>query len=110
MPGDIVVLGNLPVHKGTAAYEAVEAVGAQLLFLPTYTYDHQTINALHDAVSGAIDDICHSQADVCFAAAGYEPVGKIPSWQIGACATYVSAWGHAFVDRAKKTERRSISA
>lgn len=38
-PGDIVVMDNLPAHKITAAREAIEAVGAHLLFLPPYSPD-----------------------------------------------------------------------
>jgi len=33
-PGDIVIMDNLPAHKGAAVREAIEAVGAKLLFLP----------------------------------------------------------------------------
>lgn len=32
-PGDVVILDNLPAHKGTAVREAVEAASATLLFL-----------------------------------------------------------------------------
>ena len=38
-PGDVVILENLPAHKGAEAREAVEAVGARLLFLPPYSPD-----------------------------------------------------------------------
>ena len=38
-PGDIVVLDNLGSHKGKAARQAVELVGAQLRFLPPYSPD-----------------------------------------------------------------------
>jgi transposase len=37
--GDVVILDNLPAHKGAAVREAVEAVGARLLFLPAYSPD-----------------------------------------------------------------------
>jgi transposase len=36
-PGDLVVLDNLSVHKSSAARAAIEAAGAQLRFLPTYS-------------------------------------------------------------------------
>jgi transposase len=32
--GDIVVMDNLPVHKVAGVQEAIEAVGATLLYLP----------------------------------------------------------------------------
>ncbi|TVV75949.1 transposase [Sphingomonas solaris] len=35
--GDVVILDNLPAHKGAAARETIEAAGAQLLFLPPYS-------------------------------------------------------------------------
>jgi transposase len=38
-PGDIVVMDNLSAHKVTGVREAIEAVGAQLLYLPPYSPD-----------------------------------------------------------------------
>ena len=42
-PGDVVILDNLPAHKGAAAREAIEAAGARLLFLPPYSPDFNPI-------------------------------------------------------------------
>ncbi len=39
VPGDIVVLDNLGSHKGAAVRRAIEAVGAELRFLPPYSPD-----------------------------------------------------------------------
>src|SRR3954468_16737248 len=36
---DIVMMDNLPVHKVAAVRKAIEAAGAQLLFLPPYSPD-----------------------------------------------------------------------
>jgi transposase len=38
-PGHIVVLDNLSVHKSATARARIEAVGCQLVFLPTYSPD-----------------------------------------------------------------------
>ena len=38
-PGDVVILDNLPAHKGPAIRHAVESTCARLLFLPPYTPD-----------------------------------------------------------------------
>ena len=38
-PGDIVVMDNLPAHKVAGVREAIEAVGASLLYLPPYSPD-----------------------------------------------------------------------
>jgi len=38
-PGDILILDNLSAHKVAGVREAVEAVGAQLVYLPPYSPD-----------------------------------------------------------------------
>jgi transposase len=38
-PGDIVVLDNLGAHKVAGVRQAIEAAGAQLLYLPPYSPD-----------------------------------------------------------------------
>ena len=43
VPGDVVVLDNLPVHKVAGMAELVEARGARLLFLPPYSPDFAPI-------------------------------------------------------------------
>ena len=42
-PGDVVVLDNLAVHKHPEVRAAIEAVGAQLRFLPPYSPDFNPI-------------------------------------------------------------------
>ena len=42
-PGDTVIMDNLGSHKGAAVREAIEAVGARLLFLPPYSPDFNPI-------------------------------------------------------------------
>ena len=43
LPGDIVVMDNLPAHKPTAVRRAIEATGAELRFLPPYSPDFNPI-------------------------------------------------------------------
>ena len=43
--GDIVVMDNLPVHKVAGVEQAIEAVGAALLYLPPYSPDTQSDRA-----------------------------------------------------------------
>lgn len=38
-PGDIVVMDNLPAHKVARVQDAIEAMGTQLLYLPSYSPD-----------------------------------------------------------------------
>jgi transposase len=42
-PGDVVILDNLPAHKGSRVREAIEAAGASLLYLPPYSPDFNPI-------------------------------------------------------------------
>lgn len=91
-PDDVVILDNLPAHKGIAARLAIEAVGARLLFLPPYSPDFNPIenafpklksilrktaarsvphlwNAIRDVLPRFTTQECASY----FTAAGYEP-------------------------------------
>ena len=39
MPGDVVILDNLPGHKSAEAAALIRAKGAELIFLPPYSPD-----------------------------------------------------------------------
>lgn len=47
-PGDIVVMDNLPAHKGSAVRQIIEAAGAELRYLPPYSPD---LNPIEQAFS-----------------------------------------------------------
>ena len=91
-PNDVVILDNLPAHKGSAARLAIEAVGARMLFLPPYSPDFNPIeNAfsklksilrktaarsvaeLWDAIRDALPRFTPHECANYFTAAGYEP-------------------------------------
>jgi transposase len=91
-PGDIVILDNLPAHKPVAVRRAIEAVGAELRFLPPYSPDFNPIEmafskmkawlkktaarsraALERAITEAIDRITPTDCSGYFTATGYEP-------------------------------------
>lgn len=91
-PGDIVVMDNLPAHKTARVRQAIEAVGAELLFLPPYSPDFNPIEMafsklkaflkkvaartkddLWDAVAQGIQLFTQTECENYFAAAGYEP-------------------------------------
>ena len=90
-PGDTVVLDNLQAHKVAGVREAIEAAGAQLLYLPPYSPDFnpieqifaklkallrtaaaRTIPELWKAVRDAFAHITAQECRNCLAAAGYE--------------------------------------
>ena len=90
-PGDVVILDNLPAHKGAAAREAIEAAGARLLFLPPYSPDFnpienafsklkallrkaaaRTIDELWTVIGQSLDAFTPTECANYFAAAGYD--------------------------------------
>jgi hypothetical protein len=50
-PGDIVVMDNLPAHKGGKVREIIETAGAELRYLPPYSPD---LNPIEQAISRLI--------------------------------------------------------
>lgn len=89
---DVVILDNLPAHKGAAVRAAVEATGARLLFLPPYSPDFnpienafsklksilrkaaaRTVPELWDAIRDALPRFTPNECANYFTAAGYEP-------------------------------------
>lgn len=90
-PGDIVIADNLAAHKRAAARQAIEAVGASLLFLPPYSPDlnpienafaklkahlrkaaARNLDQLWAAIADAIDTFRPNECANYFAAAGYD--------------------------------------
>ena len=45
-PGDIVVMDNLSSHKASGVAEAIEAVGAEVWYLPPYSPDFNPIELM----------------------------------------------------------------
>lgn len=89
-PGDIVVMDNLASHKGKAVAEAIEAMGAQLWYLPPYSPDLNPIErmwsqvkslvkkakaraqgALYEAIGAALQTVGPNELAHYYAAAGY---------------------------------------
>jgi transposase len=89
---DIVIMDNLPAHKGVAVREAIEAAGATLLFLPPYSPDFnpiensfaklksilrkaaaRTVDQLYEAIREALPRFTPAECRNYFTAAGYEP-------------------------------------
>ena len=88
--GDIVIMDNLPAHKAAAVRAAIEAVGAELRYLPPYSPDlnpielayskfkallkkaaARSLEALWAAISSAIPEIGPDECVNYFNAAGY---------------------------------------
>src|SRR4051794_31877885 len=91
-PGDIVIMDNLPAHKGPTVREQIEAAGASLLYLPPYSPDlnpiemvfsklksiprtiaPRTVDALWQAIADALPRFSAQECWNYFKAAGYVP-------------------------------------
>jgi transposase len=53
-PGDLVVMDNLSSHKSASAVEAIEAVGAEVIYLPPYSPDLNPIENIFSKVKQLI--------------------------------------------------------
>ena len=53
-PGDFVVMDNLSTHKSAPAIQAIEAVGAQPVFLPPYSPDLNPIENIFSKIKQLI--------------------------------------------------------
>jgi transposase len=92
-PGDIVILDNLPCHKGERIRQAIEAAGAKLLFLPPYSPEfnpiekafaklkamlrraaERTVDGLRRAIARLLFLITPQECANFFADAGYDPI------------------------------------
>jgi transposase len=90
-PGDTVILDNLSAHKVAGVREALAAVGARLLYLPTYSPDFNPIErvfakikallrkaaarseaALHTAIRRVLRSFKPRECRRIIAAAGYD--------------------------------------
>ena len=69
-PDDIVVMDNLSPHKAAGVREAIESVGATVLYLPPYSPDYNPIENmwsklkthLRSAAARTFDDLCDAIA------------------------------------------------
>ena len=92
-PGDLVIMDNLPAHKGGAVRAAIEATGARLMLLPPYSPDFNPIEnafaklkallrkaaartkeALWQTTGDLLGEFSPQECANYFVAAGYEPV------------------------------------
>jgi len=90
-PGQLVVMDNLPAHRVAGVKEAIEARGAELLYLPPYSPDFnpienafakfkahvrkaaaRTFEALETAAANALLEFDPSECVNFFAHAGYD--------------------------------------
>lgn len=95
-PGHILVMDNLPVHKGERVRELIEGVGCELLYLPAYSPDYNPIEeafakvktilrkieartreAVVEAMGTALEAVTAQDARSFFRHAGYRTPGQL---------------------------------
>ena len=93
VPGETVIMDNLPAHKVRGVREAIEGAGAKLRYLPSYSPDlnpiemafsklkanlpaaaERTLDGLWEAVANALDCFKPKECQNYFTAAGYNPI------------------------------------
>lgn len=62
-PGQVVIVDNLSAHKNAKARTAIEAAGARLLFLPTYSPDFNPIELAFSKIKEALRAAAARSAD-----------------------------------------------
>ncbi len=89
-PGDIVIADNLGSHKTAAARQAIEAVGAELRFLPPYSPDLNPIEKLFSKLKALLKKAAHRTVDAL-----WQEIGKLlDTFSPQECANYLKSSGY----------------
>jgi transposase len=89
-PGDIVVMDNLGSHKGAAVRAAIEAAGAELLFLPPYSPDFNPIEKAFSKLKALLRKAAKRTVEALWAKIG----DLIPTFTPQECTNYFKAAGY----------------
>ena len=88
--GDVVILDNLPAHKGSRVRQAIEATGASLLYLPPYSPDFNPIENAFAKLKALLRKAAERTVEGLWAAIG-RLVDLFPPQE---CANYFAAAGY----------------
>jgi transposase len=90
-PGDIVVLDNLGSHKVDGVREAIEAVGAALLYLPPYSPDLNPIELAFSKLKRLLREAATRSVEEL-----WTTIGKLlDRFSPAECANYIRHCGFA---------------
>ena len=89
-PGDIVVMDNLPAHKRAQVRVALEAAGAQLMYLPPYSPDLNPIEMAFAKLKAALRKAAARSIQALIAAIA-QALTTFPPQE---CANFLAAAGY----------------
>jgi transposase len=90
VPGDIVVMDNLPAHKVGGVRKAIEAQGAELLYLPPYSPDLNPIEQAFAKLKALLRKAAERTVDGLWNAIGL----LLDLFQPAECANYLANSGY----------------
>jgi len=90
-PGDIVVMDNLSSHKVAGVRQAIEAVGARLLYLPPYSPDLNPIEQLFAKLKTLLRKLDPRSVEATWRAIGQ----LLDAFTAEECANYFANAGYA---------------
>jgi transposase len=94
-PGDIVILDNLGSHKGAGVRSAIEAAGAQLLYLPPYSPDLNPIEQVFAKLKALLRKAAARSVSALWAAVGE----LLRRYSAAECANYFVNAGYVPPER-----------
>ena len=92
-PGDVVVMDNLPAHKVAGVHQAIRAVGASLLYLPSYSPDLNPIEQLFAKLKALLRKAAARTKDALWTTIGT----ILDAFTPAECRNYLVNAGHDFV-------------
>jgi transposase len=92
-PDDVVVLDNLPAHKVAGVREAIQAVGASLLYLPPYSPDLNPIEQIFAKLKALLRKAATRTRHALWQIIG-QLLDTIPAHE---CRNYLANSGYEFV-------------
>ena len=92
-PGDVVVMDNLPAHKVAGVHQAIRAVGASLLYLPSYSPDLNPIEQLFAKLKALLRKAAARTKDALWTTIGT----LLDAFTPAECRNYLVNAGYDFV-------------
>jgi transposase len=92
LPGDVVVMDNLPAHKVAGVREAIAAAGASVLYLPPYSPDLNPIEQMFAKLKALLRAAATRTRDALWDAIGQ----LLDRFSPAECRNYIKNSGYAF--------------